>query len=228
LTRKIICMALAAALFLMSGCQRTTIITLPGHTAAESTSGTFTETTTGSTETTGSAPVFTTESTQTGTTETTEVTSSATLPPPTSVTETTNESTAPTQPDVYDISNHVIGTLELALFDAVNAQRETIAHLDETLCALAAIRSYEASIVYSSARPDGREGSSVLSDYGISATGAVIRVLKFTPDYTTAQIIRFLLRTEAGAEIFSSSYTCMGLGAYHWDGYVFLTFILAN
>ena len=91
-------------------------------------------------------------------TEPKETAPAATQPPQTEP-PTEPPTIPPTEPP-YDPSGYRVGSLEYAVLDQINGYREEAGlpplSMDEGLCAVASVRAYEISVVWSHTRPDGR------------------------------------------------------------------------
>lgn len=138
---------------------------------------------------------------------------------------TERQTEAPTAPTVdvgaiYDISDHVPGTMEYEILTAVNAQRSAAElpelSLNRTLCGVASVRAYEASVNRSHARPDGRDGLSVLGDYGCE-TSASAEILYFTSVADSAErIVGIWMNSDRNRKhVLDEAYTSAGIGLYH-------------
>lgn len=81
---------------------------------------------------------------------------------------------AVTDPPVYDPAGYIPGSLDQAVADAVNAQRQAaelpLLRLDSRLCAIASVRAREIAVNWSHTRPDGTEWQTVLTDYGYACS----------------------------------------------------------
>lgn len=99
--------------------------------------------------------------------ESTQPSMAAETEPPTEA-----DTEAPTEPPVlaYDPSGYSPSGRDRDVAAAVNAQRVEAGlcelSLDSRLCAIASVRAWEASRLWSSTRPDGSGGTTVLNEYG--------------------------------------------------------------
>lgn len=129
---------------------------------------------------------------------------------------------------VYDISDHVVGSLEYEILAEINARRaeEGLSELkmDKKLCALAAIRAYEASISFSHTRPNGTSCFTVLKEYkykGGSLAGE--NLLHCNPSYSASKLVDVWMKsTSHKNNIMTSSFTKAGLGIYYADGRMYV------
>ena len=137
---------------------------------------------------------------------------------------------APTEPSVYDISGYVTGALEYAMLDRINTHRSEAGMpeltMDEGLCAIASCRSYEASLVWSHTRPDGRYFATVLDDYGYGA-GAAEELLVYALGFAdgTAMVDRWI-QSDAQRQLLMGNWSAAGIGVYDADGYIYVTCLL--
>lgn len=162
----------------------------------------------------------------------TEAPTTETSEPETTPAEPT-ETTEETEPEstLYDISGYSVGSLEYAVADGINAHREEAGlpalSFSGTLSAVASCRSWEISQVWSHTRPDGRYYTSVLGDYGYGC--GVLAELLFSGSGDGAYIAeRWMSGESQQAEILSESYTTIGVGVYHANGYTYVTCLLAG
>lgn len=147
-----------------------------------------------------------------------------TEPPETEPPETKPpESTHP----VYDISDHVVGSLEYEILAEINAYRAAQGlselKLDKKLCALAAIRAYEASISFSHTRPNGTSCFSVFDDYNYP-DGLVGENLVFcNASYSAAEIVTSWMNSSSHkSNILCSSFRKAGLGIHYANGRIYV------
>ena len=234
---------LAALAVLMAGCQRETTVILPPDTDPTAslpvTEPSSVPTTTPTTPlTTAETTLPTSPDTSEPTTEptlpcTSEPTAASTTPPTMEVTiepttspaldptipqttdVTTEPSTDPTIPSIYD---HPIASLELELLKVLNNHRavEELPELtiDQPLCALSAIRAGECVQSLSVSRPDGRDWSTVLSDYTYEhwSHAGEIRIYCSQGFPATILVDTWMSDMEAKENILSSNYSCCGIG----------------
>lgn len=148
-----------------------------------------------------------------------------TVPPTQPPTEPPTE--APTEPDVYDISAHSIGDLEWSILAELNARRAAAGlpelPMDTTLCALAAIRAYECTLDLSHSRPDGRDWSSVLADYGCAGISVGETVLYGSTSRTAAEMVNTWERSTASRGIvLHEDARKLGIGIWYHDGLIYV------
>lgn len=146
------------------------------------------------------------------------------------VTEAPETQPPETQPPVYDISGYSVGSLEYAMLDQINAHRLDAGlselSLDVWLCAIASYRSYEASLLWSHTRPDGRGYATVLDDYGYSA-GAVQELLVYVSGAGDgAAIADRWMSDDSYRETLLGSFHTAGIGVYRANGFTYVTCLL--
>lgn len=176
-------------LLMLSGCRPSTTVILPPENQSP------TQPTTESTAPPTTVPV--TEPTTAPTEETTEpvteppTTEAVTTAPPATMPPTTPP--APQKPNVYDIGSHQISRLARSILTELNDHRKAEGlpelSINYSLCGLAAIRAYEFAQAPSHTRPDGRDWSTVLEDYGIPGTPIGENLLYGTSGYSAAEIV---------------------------------------
>lgn len=163
--------------------------------------------------------------------------------PPETETETAPSATAATQPPetvppetedptaaIYDISDYAMGSLAYAFLDEINACRaeaelEALT-LDGRLSAIASVRAYEASVYWSSSRPDGRGGASVMGDYGYGY-GSTAEHLCYGGD-AAAMVAAWMGSDTHKANVLSSSFTKLGVGEYNSGGTVCVAVVFVD
>ena len=139
------------------------------------------------------------------------------------------EAEEPTAAPLYDISGYSIGSLEYAMKDAINAYR-TAAGLGELslnarLCAIASFRGYEISQVWSHTRPDGRNYSTVLEDYGYG--GWAQELLVYAPGSGDGQaIVDKWMESDSHKELLLGGYSTIGIGVYRVGGNAYIACFL--
>ena len=157
-------------------------------------------------------------STKPGETEPKETKPPATQPPETEppVTEPSG-----TEPDPYDISGYTVGNLEYRILDRINEHRVEAGleelYLDSYLCAIASCRGYEANLVWSHTRPDGRHFATVLDDYGYGA-GSVRELLAYATGDADGMVDKWM-SSESHRDILLGEFTTLGVGIYRGGGY---------
>ena len=142
----------------------------------------------------------------------------ATEPP---MTEPPMTEPRPTEPNPYDISGYTMGNLEYRILDRINGYRAEAGleelYLDSYLCAIASCRGYEANLVWSHTRPDGRHFSTVLDDYGYSAE-EVQELLAYATANAEASVDKWM-SSESHRDILLGDFTTLGVGVYRVGGY---------
>ena len=127
----------------------------------------------------------------------------------------------PTEPNPYDISGYTVGNLEYRILDRINGYRAEAGleelYLDSYLCAIASCRGYEANLVWSHTRPDGRHFSTVLDDYGYSAE-EVQELLAYATANAEASVDKWM-SSESHRDILLGDFTTLGVGVYRVSGY---------
>ena len=135
---------------------------------------------------------------------------------------------APTEPPSYDISDYAVSDLEYAMLDRINEYRleEGLEELwlDEYLCAIASYRGFEASIVWSHTRPDGRGYATVLSDYGYGA-GAAGELLGYSTGDGAAVVDKWM-SSESHRALLMGGSSGVGIGIYYAGGITYVACLL--
>ena len=102
--------------------------------------------------------------------------------------------------------------------------------MDKKLCALAAIRAYEASISFSHTRPNGTSCFTVLTEYnyrGGSLAGE--NLLHASPGYPADKLVDVWMKsTSHKNNILTSSFTKAGLGIYYANGRMYIANFFAG
>lgn len=133
-----------------------------------------------------------------------------------------------TEPPIYDISGYVVGNLEYEILERINEYRTeedlTELYLDSYLCAIASYRGYEASLVWSHTRPDGRSFVTVLDDYGYGA-GSAQELLAYATGDAGAMVDKWM-SSDSHRSILLGGYTTLGVGVYRAGGYTFVACLL--
>lgn len=168
----------------------------------------------------------------------------ATKPPETTAPETAaeteatlpaTESTEPVaaKPDPYDISGYTCGSLEYGIADAINARRREAGlpelSLGRKLSGIGSVRAYESSLTFSHTRPDGRNWSSVLGDYGYGCGHAGENLLQSSDGYTAADMVELWMGSAGHrANILDPEVTHLGVGVYRSGGMVYVATIFTD
>lgn len=142
----------------------------------------------------------------------------ATEPPTQPPTEPPTE--APTAPPAYDPSGYAPGSRDRGVADAVNARRQEAGlpplTLNSRLCAIASVRAWEASRIWSQSRPDGSAGISVLDEYGYGYSNAA-QNLYFGGGSAEYIVGQWMNTGERKANILMESASAIGVGTYQDD-----------
>lgn len=132
------------------------------------------------------------------------------------------------EPPIYDISDYVVGDLEYAMLDRINEYRREEGleelWLDEDLCAIASCRGYEASLVWSHIRPDGRNWATVLDDYGYYG-GATGELLGYASE-DAADLVDKWMSSESHRMLLMGSSSTLGIGIYCAGGVIYVACLL--
>ena len=141
-----------------------------------------------------------------------------TQPPTDPPTEPPTE--APTAPPAYDPSGYAPGSRDRGVADAVNVRRQEAGlpplTLSSRLCAIASVRAWEASRVWSQSRPDGSAGLSVLDEYGYGYSVAA-QNLYFGGGSAESIVGQWMNAESRAANILLESATAIGVGSYKDD-----------
>lgn len=143
----------------------------------------------------------------------------------------TEPPTEPATEPPYDPSGYRVGSLEYAVLEQINGYREEAGlpplSMDEGLCAVASVRAYEISVLWSHTRPDGRGYKTVLSDYGYSASGAAENLIYASGNGDAAKMVAKWMSAEKNyGTLMSESYTTAGIGIYRSGGVTYLANLL--
>ena len=96
--------------------------------------------------------------------------------------------------------------------------------MDSYLCAIASYRGYEASLVWSHTRPDGRSFVTVLDDYGYGA-GSVQELLAYATGDAGTMVDKWM-SSDSHRSILLGGYSTLGVGVYCAGGYTFVACLL--
>ena len=137
-----------------------------------------------------------------------------------------------TEPPLYDIGHYQPGNLEYEMLERINEYRAEEAldalWMDTWLCAIASCRSYEASLVWSHTRPDGRHFATVLTDYGYSARAVQELMVYDSGSGDAVAIVDRWMASNAHRELLLADYTTAGIGVYRANGLIYVTCLLAK
>lgn len=141
----------------------------------------------------------------------TQVTQPPTDPPTEPPTE------APTEPPSYDPGGYTPGSLDRAVAEAVNAQRQEAGleplTFDSRLCAIASVRAWELTMEWSHRRPDGSDGLTVLNQYGYDHSWAAENLYNGAGSGEKI-VARWMSAASTADNILSESATVIGVGSY--------------
>ena len=146
--------------------------------------------------------------------------------PPTPPTE------APAEPS-YDPSSYSIGSLEYGILAEINSQRSDAGETDLTisgkLSGIAYIRAKEVATSWSHTRPDGRDYTSTLSDYGYGY-GAVAELMVSASGSGSVEAImnKWMGSTSHSEKLLSSNFSKVGIGVYRTDGITYVICLLVG
>lgn len=146
------------------------------------------------------------------------------------------ETEPPTQPPTepaFDASGYRPGNLEYEVLEQINACRMEAGIpplvMNEKLCIAAALRAYEVTRIWSHTRPDGRDGTSVISDYGFSSTEMAENLVYVTGNGDAARIVEKWMASEKNrALLLGEGFTAAGVGLYRADGITYLANLLVG
>ena len=190
--------------------------------------------------TTGSKKATTSKSSTSSGTKTTAATESKaaetqptepeTTPPETEVPETEPPTEAPTEP-AYDPAGYTVGSLEYAVLEQINIYRAEAGvpelAMDEGLCAVASVRAFEISALWSHTRPDGQNYKTVLTDYGYGYGAAAENLVYVTGGADAAAIVAKWMSADSNrSSLLSESFTVAGVGIYSSSGVTYLANLL--
>lgn len=144
--------------------------------------------------------------------------------------------TPPTEPPSelpFDPSVYHIGSLENAILNELNFYRgeEGVVELPiiTTLCGIAYLRAQEGSISWSHTRPDGRDYTSVLSDYDYGyGESAELMVYASGNGDAAAIVAKWMSSDSHSAKILCDRYTEVGIGAYREGGMTYVVCLLVG
>lgn len=204
--------------------------TVPAETTTQTFSGKTSTGKTGSsktgTKTTAASTVKETEAAQSTEPPETECTE-----PPVPETDPPIPETEPPEETAYDPSDYSVGNLEYEFLEQLNIQRTEAGlpelPMDRYLCGIAAVRAEEIASLWSHTRPDGRDFSSVLLDYGCICSAAAENLAYADGSTGAADVVALWMQTPANAgSILSGCYTAAGIGIYCRSGVTYVACIL--
>ena len=133
----------------------------------------------------------------------------------------------------YDPSSYSIGSLEYGILAEINSQRTDTNQTDLTisgkLSGIAYVRAKEAATSWSHTRPDGRDYTSVLSDYGYGY-GAVAELMVSTSGSGSADSVmtKWMASESHSNKLLSSSFSKVGIGVYRSGGVTYVVCLLVG
>lgn len=159
-----------------------------------------------------------------------ETTPPETEVPETEVPETEAPTEAPTEP-ACDPAGYTVGSLEYAVLEQINIYRAEAGvpelAMDEGLCAVASVRAFEISALWSHTRPDGRDYKTVLTDYGYGYGAAAENLVYVTGGADAAAIVAKWMSADSNrSSLLSESFTVAGVGIYSSSGVTYLANLL--
>lgn len=154
----------------------------------------------------------------------------ATQPPTEPATEP--EETAPPTEAPYDPSNYTIGSLEYAILDQLNAYRAEAGlpglSMSTKLCGIAGLRAREIHEVWSHTRPDGRNYTTAMSDYGYGYSIAAENLVYVSGSGDAAAIVAKWMSAANADDILNESFTTAGVGVYRSGGVTYVANLLVG
>lgn len=140
------------------------------------------------------------------------------------------ETQPPTEP-AYDPSGYSVGSLEYAVLEQINLYRDEAGvaalSMNEGLCAVASVRAYEISVLWSHTRPDGRGYATVLSDYGYGYADAAENLIYVSGSGDAASMVAKWMSSEKNKNVLiSESFAAAGIGIYRANGVTYLANLL--
>ena len=154
----------------------------------------------------------------------------ATVPETVPATEAV-ETVPPTEPP-FEPSDYSPGSLDYAILEELNAQR-TAAGLAEltmskNLCGIAALRAREAAELWSHTRPDGRDYTSAMTDYGYSFSVSAENLAAVSGSGDGTVVVSKWINSDSQDKILSGSYTTAGVGVYRTGGVTYVVNLLVG
>lgn len=157
--------------------------------------------------------------------------SKATQPPETVPLETQPPTEAPTQPP-FEPYSYRAGSLEYGVLDEINAYRAEAGvgalSMDTGLCGIAALRAAEIAVSWSHTRPDGRNYTSALSDYGYGFGFAGEHLIYATGNADAAAMVGKWMASDNSSGLLGDSCSVAGIGIYQAGGVTYLTCLLVG
>lgn len=147
--------------------------------------------------------------------------------PPTEPPETATPTEAP-----YDPSDYSVGSLEYAIADEMNACRLE-AELPELtvssrLCGIAGLRARETAQFWGHTRPDGRDYTTAMSDYGYGFSTSAENLVNVSGSGDAAVIVSKWMNTSSKNNILNEDFTTAGIGIYRTGGVTYVVSLLVG
>lgn len=133
----------------------------------------------------------------------------------------------------FDPSSYGVGDLEHAILNELNVSRMEAGvpelSINGRLSGIAYLRAMEASVSWSHMRPDGRDYTSALSDYGYEY-GIVVELMVYAPGNGDPAIIagKWMSAKSHSENILSGDFSAAGIGVYSADGMTYVACLLVG
>lgn len=146
--------------------------------------------------------------------------------------ETITPTEAPPAPP-YDPSSYSVGNLEYAILDELNAYRgeKDVAELSLSgrLSGIAYLRAKEAIGAWGHTRPDGRDYTSALSDYGYGYSSSAELMVYTAGSGDAAQMVAKWMNAKSHSKkVLSDSFSTAGIGVYRKGGTTYVVCLLVG
>jgi uncharacterized protein YkwD len=130
-------------------------------------------------------------------------------------------------------SAYVPGFLEYEILEYINLNRSAegmeVLPMDLELSTMAAVRSFEASRVWSHDRPDGRGFETVLEDYGYSCNVVSENLIYTTGDGEASVLVdKWMSSDSHRGNILGDQFSCAGVGMYCTGGITYITVLFVG
>ena len=137
----------------------------------------------------------------------------------------------PTQPKPYDPSGYTPSSLDRGVVEQINAQRQgeglDSLTLDKELCAIASVRARELAVKWSHTRPNGKDGLTVLREYGYSYSAAAENLYFGTG--SASAIVSKWMSADAQKNNILMDAAAIGVGSYQApDGLTYLAMLIVG
>lgn len=143
------------------------------------------------------------------------------------------ESIPPATRPPFDPFTYSVGELEQAIAAALNTERSLAGvpelTVDVRLSGIAYLRAEEAGIAWGHTRPDGRDYTTILSDYGLSH-GAVTELMAYVPGAGDSAVVtgKWMGVKSFSESILSGVYSRAGIGIYTEEGMTYVVCLLVE